>query len=574
MSLQLLLEDFLGLMKEEGELDVYLPLLLSAMGHEIVYWAQKGTRQYGVDIVSVGVDKDGRKKLFLWLVKCGDIGRSEWSSGEQSIRPSIEDVGDVYLKSHIAPQHRLLIKKLVVLTNGEYKASIAQTLATYLSSWSDKHEVETEIVNGSTLAAWSEAHLLDEHVLPPESKTLFRRMLANVSAPELCIQVGRMLVTKLLTDGLQPAKSANAKRKRQLGAMRAVRMALRVLFIWGQNEGNLLASYRLAEFSLLALWSHYQLEITSVDKEVVKEYSELLIELLRVGDAYHLKLDGFYAVMDAFATVLPDNLLVTERVFDELGRLGLQGFLSAQFGAMTGAPHAIDRAHHFASRVRALIASHGCAASPCYDNQSIDVHVALLCLVSTGLVAEAKEWLSQLIARLANVSGSRLAPSTATFHEALELRHGYAELEKQWHSTSTLVPILAFWTAALEMSEAYQFLRTTVVAKMSETTMNVWSSDAGFDGLLWNPQLLFAHGVGEALHTLQEDPADLLAALSVPLTGVASIVEASWYSLRSPYLPLLAAVHWRLQAPREMLVKHIGALTTLGGKPGEAAVVG
>jgi len=107
-SLRLLLEDFLGLMREEGELDAFLPLLMSSMGHEVVYRPQKGPRQYGVDIVSVGKDEDDVEKLFLWLVKCGDIGRADWNSGPQAIRQSIDDVGDVYLTSHVAPEHKAL----------------------------------------------------------------------------------------------------------------------------------------------------------------------------------------------------------------------------------------------------------------------------------------------------------------------------------------------------------------------------------------------------------------------------------------------------------------------------------
>lgn len=135
-SLRLLLEDFLGLMREEGELDVFLPLLLSAMGHELVYRAQKGPRQYGVDISSVGKDEDGKKKLFLWLVKRGNIGRRDWDSGEQSIRQSMEDVGDTYLTSHIAPQHSKLPRKLVVLTNGDFNAALNLTMSSYLKAWS------------------------------------------------------------------------------------------------------------------------------------------------------------------------------------------------------------------------------------------------------------------------------------------------------------------------------------------------------------------------------------------------------------------------------------------------------
>ena len=60
-AIRLMLEDYLGLMKEEGELDVFLPLLLGAMGHEIIYRPQKGVRQYGVDLTSVGPDDAGRK---------------------------------------------------------------------------------------------------------------------------------------------------------------------------------------------------------------------------------------------------------------------------------------------------------------------------------------------------------------------------------------------------------------------------------------------------------------------------------------------------------------------------------
>ncbi len=147
-SLRLLLEDFLGLMREEGELDVFLPLLMSAMGHEVVYRPQKGPRQYGVDIASVGPDSDGQTKLFLWLVKCGDIGRSDWDTGPQSVRQSINDVGDIYLRSHIAPEHKTLKRKLLIVTNGDFSANLNETIAAFLEDWSRRKKVATEQVNG------------------------------------------------------------------------------------------------------------------------------------------------------------------------------------------------------------------------------------------------------------------------------------------------------------------------------------------------------------------------------------------------------------------------------------------
>ena len=49
----------------------------------------------------------------------------------------------------------------------------------------------------------------------------------------------------------------------------------------------------------------------------------------------------------------------------------------------------------------------------------------------------------------------------------------------------------------------------------------------------------------------------------------------AWYQSRAAYVPLLAALHWHLQVPREMLVKHAAAVAgypSLTGKPGQDEV--
>jgi hypothetical protein len=60
-------------------------------------------------------------------------------------------------------------------------------------------------------------------------------------------------------------------------------------------------------------------------------------------------------------------------------------------------------------------------------------------------------------------------------------------------------------------------------------------------------------------------PAEFLSLLATPLAGVASIERSAWYQFRAAYIPLLAALHWRLQVPREMLVKQAIAVSTLQG---------
>lgn len=572
-SLRLLLEDFLGLMREEGELDVFLPLLLSAMGHEVVFRAQKGTRQYGVDISSVGKDDDRTKKLFFWLVKRGNISRSDWNSGEQSIRQSMEDVGDTYMASHIAPQHSKLPCKLVVLTNGDFNPALNLTMSSYLKTWSKKHSAQAVMVNGSTLAAWTERFLLDEHVLPPENKALLRRMLANVGSPELSISVGRTLIESLIRSADEPAKSDAAQAKRRLSALRGIRTALSVLQVWARSERNQLAPYRLAEFAILRVWAHWGEQVRHSDPVITPEYAQLLMQLAGIAEAYHEQFQPYYVTQDGFASAFPDSLLVTDAVFDQLGRLGLQGSLLAFFAVDGDSAECEGLASVYVNRVVALLRSHTCTQSPSYDHQAGAIHAALLLLLIGGRRQEAKAWVESLAVRLATAARStRHWPLSAPFEEALAARHGEEEVSPEFMSTTTLVPLLLLWASVLEMSEVYAFTKREVVAAIPNTTLNFWNSDEGYDKLVANQHALHAHGVAEAVLHLPDTAAEFLRSITPALPGVQSIESSAWYQSRAAYVPLLAALHWRLQVPREMMVKHAAAVAgypSLAGEPGQ-----
>jgi hypothetical protein len=555
-SLRLLLEDFLGLMREEGELDVFLPLLMSAMGHEVVYRAQKGTRQYGVDIASVGIDDDGTQKLFLWLVKCGDIGRQDWDTGPQAIRQSINDVGDTYLRSHIAPQHKRLRKKLLVVTNGDFNASLNETIAAFLEGWCRQKEVDAEQVNGSKLAAWTERYLLDEYILPHDSRVLLRRMLANVTSPDLCIQIGRNLIDQMIDGAVAPAKSKTAATKKLLTGLRGMRTALQVLFVWSINEDNLMAAYALNQYAVLATWSSLHQRIQSGDAKLSREFGQLLGALSGVAETYHQRMDDYYVVQDAFANALPDSLLVSRTVFDELGKLGQQGCFLAFQAVVSGSQVVEARAFNYVWRVKALLQSHSCSGLPAFDYQSANIHAALLLLVVAGEGETARNWLSTLCQRLHYATVMRkFLPMSATFEDALAVRDGEEEMPDEFCNTSTLVPILFIWTAALGMRDAYNFLRSEVLPRLKGITPNLWSSESGYDEAVGSAHALHEHGVGESLAQFPEEPADFLKVMSVGLAGIDGIESSSWYRLPAPYIPLIAALHWQSQLPREMLVK-------------------
>ena len=66
-----------------------MPDLLSEIGLTVISRPAVGTKQYGVDVVAVGAEPGAERTLFLISIKPGDLRRSDWDTGPQSLRPSL-----------------------------------------------------------------------------------------------------------------------------------------------------------------------------------------------------------------------------------------------------------------------------------------------------------------------------------------------------------------------------------------------------------------------------------------------------------------------------------------------------
>ena len=99
--MKLILKEYLASLKERGDLDkALLPNLLSAIGLQVLKTPMIGTRQDGVDISAVGrLADDDQKYLYLFCVKAGDVGRSDWDAGPQSVGPELREILEVYIRS-------------------------------------------------------------------------------------------------------------------------------------------------------------------------------------------------------------------------------------------------------------------------------------------------------------------------------------------------------------------------------------------------------------------------------------------------------------------------------------------
>ena len=115
--MKLIFTQYLAALKERGELDVIMPDLLSEVGLSVISRPAIGTKQYGVDVVAVGDGGDGVRRIYLLSVKPGDLRRSGWNTGAQSLRPSLDQIQDVYIPKLMPARHRGL-PVVVVLCPG------------------------------------------------------------------------------------------------------------------------------------------------------------------------------------------------------------------------------------------------------------------------------------------------------------------------------------------------------------------------------------------------------------------------------------------------------------------------
>src|SRR5205823_2282515 len=135
----------------------------------------------------------------------------------------------------------------------------------------------------------------------------------------------RRLVDGLVDVSRRRSKSLPVARKRALTALRAMRTFNAVMLVWGRAEGNLEAPYLASEFVLLSAWTIFRTVRKELHGDVGVEIMQLLTQYLDIAQQYHHKLAAYYQTEGAFATLYPDNTFVVDRVFVELGRLGLAG---------------------------------------------------------------------------------------------------------------------------------------------------------------------------------------------------------------------------------------------------------
>lgn len=556
--MKLVIREYLSMLKEAGELDSLLFDLLMNMKIIPLNRAESGGRQDGVDIPAMGNDpEDGRRKLFLFTAKCGDITRQEWDASPNGIRSSLNEILEGYLRTRVRPKHAQLPKKIVLVTGGALKQNVAQNWNNYIHERTQIHpnygEIEFAFWGGEELAPLIEEYLLDEYLFPERSRKNLRKTIALVDQNEDQPKYFYQLIDETLFSGSLPTDKKSGSVQKRQKALRLLCLSLNIIFHWSEEANNLRPAVLSAEYMLLRTWDWLRQNDLFECKKTVAGYGSLLSTYLAIGDRYAGKLQPYCYIRDAlFGYNIADGVEYPLRTFETIGILGSIGlaywYVSQGFEEGAAKQAFLQQSSAIAKMLAALINNNPSAWTPLYDSHAIDIALGLLALMVANEQEIVVEWAKGIASRIFyayDILGKHFPIASDSHEELIALQFGKAPPKEVLTKLSTLLPLLAHWYAILNLDEDYLIFYGHVIQTLPHTNLQVWFPDDETEDYLYCQNAGYASG-------LTVDSIKLPPTLDELKTFFVSLYEQkqefrkfSCFSRGHPALGLIASRHFR-----------------------------
>lgn len=514
--MRLVLSQYLRTLRERDEFDRLLPELLSEMGYVALVKPQTGTRQFGVDFPAAGKSiKDGVDELLLFVIKQGDIGRHEWSGGQNAVRQSMEEILDVFLASHVPPGYENHRKVIVLATTGD----LSQDTLPNWSGFTERHpQVTFEFWGADHVAGLLEQHLLNENLFDAQDRSDLRKSLALAGDSEyrftdLCRLLLRQL--GLNADGSLSEHGQVQSRKNLVKALRRVHLAARICAYWADAEGERRQALWVLERAMLWCFHCAQIKELHTNDTVLQELFDIWRSHAVAAQRYYDLLVPHLAVKDGLSGYCREGAEYSIVLFEQIGLLACIG-LGQALTVVNEAEHAqaMDNAHTVAEALSTLLRNHSAAASPRLDEHVIDICLAFVLFTLTGQRETTRWWMQELVGRLNFVYqlGRHLPVGTDSLDDLVELDvEGGDEMKTKSKQTSWLLATLASWCSMLEFDDLYSVLAQGATTMYPEVGAQLWHPAVDWRLAWYFEPGHHRHGSSEAPYAMPSDAPALRA---------------------------------------------------------------
>ena len=556
--MKLILRQYLADLRERDELDAILPDLLSEIGFNVLSRPARGTRQAGVDVAAIGPDEDdgGRRKLFLFTLKSGDLRRSDWDDGSpQAVRQSLNEILDSYIPNRVPQQHKDLGIAICVCIGGEMKENVREQWTGYGRNHATS-DISFREWNGDKLAELLLSGVLKEEILEDRLQTHFRKSIAMVDHPDVAYRFFTILIQGLL--------DSNGNESDRVTSLRQVYICLWVLFVWARDAGNLEAPFRASEYALLHIWNECRslLGERTEERGVRINILDQTIKLhLLIAEALTIEKLGAYTDSPfalSMAVASRSSVDVNLALFEQFGRLCLYGLWQHSW-AFTLAQAEDDteflkRRNQSLELAISMIENNPTLKSPIRDDFAIETALFMLLAQVCGAADAVSGYLEDVVDRLTFSIERRTAyPVPKTDYNDLvghPLNRSDVYFEK-FTRGSVLFPLLVAWLDKLNLRDARDALVACIEKNLPHTTQQLWVPNGNTDERFWTGRR--DHGVAIPDLPLCEEPpryAEILNRIIVDHTAFNDL-STTKYGFFTPIF-LMACRHYRMPIPPQL----------------------
>ena len=480
--MKLILKEYLASLRERDELDAILPDLLSQLGFTVLSKPQRGTKQHGVDVAAVGSFNRGPKKLYLFSIKSGDLTRAEWSAGSpQNLRPSLDEIQDSYLHSHVPARYRDLDVVICVCIGGIIREEVQSDVAGYMARATGEG-ITFDVWNGDVLADHILNAFLREELLPDNVQSYLRKAVALVEEPDSAFRHMDQLMSALL-------ETAGTARTRKITALRQILVALWVLYAWCRSADNVKAALLASERALILAWdaAKEQIGVKAKDaKKILLLAQDISFLHLRISDYYfETKIFPHTAKRSAISSAVRSSnaVDVNLQLFSLLGQIALAGLWRVYFRNLipSGNEEATREINTqialYADKAAELINHNPVLLSPLQDNHVVDIHIAAMLFALAGRHTFLLSWLDEIIKRIDFSLLLRRSYPCIYFDYRDLVQHPKGQDDEYFKGAtdgSVLYPTIAVWAALLGCTPLFDRVAKLQNDHLQHSTFQLW----------------------------------------------------------------------------------------------------
>jgi len=548
-----IIKDYLTILKEDGELDALLVNLLFHMNIEPKSRPQKG-RQHGVDIMAVGKDpEDDIKKVFLISVKRGNLDRNNWNSGKNSIKPSLEEIFEVYIPTQIAKEYTSLPVKIVFAMNGVIEQT-AMPLWNGYKNKNSKRKIKLVDWDIDKIALMSEEYLFNETLLPGSSLLLLRKSLAFIDVNDYNL----LHVTQLFNNILFHNKSSKEKPLGKYKRLSLINICVNLIFKWAREQNNLKNALFTAERGVLLSWKFVAEQKGENDKKFIKQFVEITTTLLNVQHAYGEKTIQYCFVKDSLNYVGRLNhseyTLLCYEYLGIISTVGLNYYYLAETLDVAYKNEALNenmsllnqRVVELSESLLQFVFNNPGCNYPVYDSHSIELNLAFLFLYKTGRSEEIKSWIDRILKTIEiTYSRTKFFPLFYESHDKLIDAKVNGITEKQ--PSSILLTIIAEWCVVLNSPTLYKNLLEMNKRHFPEINLQLWYPDKEIEKHLYTENADQECGKTKYSITLYDDMIEYEKEIieELNMMNLSPELELGFFKNGFPFLGLLASRHYK-----------------------------